>query len=324
MVLVLILITGITGIGCIPSVIADQPVVTFVHIGERGDFGYVDKAYQGLTRAGDNLSFTIREITWNGSVSEPDPVVDTEMNRNSDMVLMVGNSLKGYAERTNKNHPDVPLVTIDTGPVLGPRVKAVSFQVYGASYLAGILAANQTQTGTIGVIAGWQAPVINRFTEGFIDGARRENPDVITHVNYLSDNETGLSMPDKAGAVAEGMAENGTDIIFTVAGESDIGAIAAAEQLPGLKIIGVDSDQSELAPTTVIASVVKNLDQVVYEETVQALSGSFIPGVQNTGLREGGTSLVINPGFSNLSWIIETWYNEAVEKEGVYSPSSPL
>lgn len=320
----LILITCIGIFGFFPCVMADQPVVTFAHVGEKGDFGYVDEAYHGLLRAGDDLNFTIREIEWNESVSDPDPVVDTNMNSTSDVVLMVGNSLKEYADRISKIYPEVTLVIIDTGPVPGPRVKAVSFQVYGASYLAGILAANQTQTGKIGVIAGRQSPAINRFTEGFVDGARRENPDIVMCVTYLADNDAGLTMPDKAGTVTEEMFKNGTDIIFTVAGESGLGAISAAEQLPGLFIIGVDSDQSDLAPTTVIASVVKNLDPVVYRETLQALSGSFVPGIQETGLSDGGTSLVLNPRFNNLSWIVEKWYDEAIQKENSFSASSPL
>jgi len=293
-----------------------RPVVTIVYIGEKGDLGYLDQAFLGLTRAVEDMQISTREIVWNES-AEIDPVTDKEGVR-ADMVLMLGDAMAGYAERTSHNYPQVPVVIIDAGPVQGPHIRSVSFSMYGASYLAGILAANQTKTGKIGVIAGKDAPVISRFTDGFIDGAHREDQDVLVTITYLANDDTGFTMPEKAGLVAEDMYHNGTDVIFTVAGGSGPGAISAAKNLTGLYIIGVDSDQSELAPEIILGSVVKNLDAVVYREVQRGLNGSFVPGYEETGLFSNGSSLVQNPVFSNLSSLIESWTGQATEMEEDY------
>jgi basic membrane lipoprotein Med (substrate-binding protein (PBP1-ABC) superfamily) len=83
----------------------------------------------------------------------------------------------------------------------------------------------------------------------------------------------------------------------------------------------VDSDQSDLGPGVVLASVVKNLDTVVDREIEAGINGSFKPGQEVTGIETNGSSLVFNPRFSNLSSIIENRYTEAIEMEEKYSLS---
>lgn len=293
----------------------DQPVVTIVYIGEKGDFGFIDQSFAGLNKAKQELHFKTREIVRNDSLPEVDPVVENETGIRADMVVMLGDTMTGYAQQVSQTYPDVPLVLIDVTPVPGSNVTSITFSMDGASYLAGILAANQTKTGNIAVIAGKNAPGINRFTDGFVEGANQENQNVSVNITYLAEDSTGFNMPDYAGEIAENMYRNGTDIIFTVAGKSGLGAITAANNLTGLQIIGVDSDQSALGPDVVLASVVKNMDAVVYREVIAGLNGSFTPGVKETGLETGGSSLIINPRFKNLSSIIDSRLDEAEKRE---------
>jgi len=115
------------------------------------------------------------------------------------------------------------------------------------------------------------------------------------------------------------MHQNGTDIIFTVAGESGLGAISAAKQFSDLRIIGVDSDQSYLGPGVVMASVVKNLESVVYREIKGALEGSYSPGLEVNNLANNGSSLAINPRFRDVSTVVESYTDEAIRQEEAYS-----
>ncbi len=297
-----------------PSV-SDQPVVTIVYVGEKGDFGFIDQAFAGLNTAEQELDFTIREIVRNELMPDVDPVVENGTGIRADMVVMLGDTMGGYADSVSLQYPDVPLVLIDATPVPGPDIKSVSFSMYGPSYLAGVIAANQTKTRHIGIIAGKNAPGIRRFSNGFVDGAFSEDPNVSVNITYLAEDNSGFSKPDYAGEIAEGMYLNQTDIIFTVAGGSGLGVISAARNLSGLRIIGVDSDQSPLGPEVVLASVVKNIDTVVYREVIAGLNGSFTPGAEETGLRTGGSSLVINPKFKDLSAVIGTRFDEAGERD---------
>ncbi|MBN1166828.1 MAG: BMP family ABC transporter substrate-binding protein [Methanospirillaceae archaeon] len=289
--------------------------ISFVYNGAKGDFGFTDQAYLGILRARDDLNLTVHEIFTGDTENEPDPVLNPITGKNAGTVVMLGSSMTEYAERIAKQYPDIPVIVIDADPVSLPGIKTVSFFMHGASYLAGRLAANQTKTGQVGVIAGRKAQVIDSFTDGFVQGATDEDPRVLVHITYIADDNSGYQQPEKGAAIARDMYRNGTDIIFTVAGESGLGAISAAKELPDLKIIGVDCDQSYLGPGVVIASVIKNLDLVVYRELTEALNDNFTPGLALYNLSNDGARVAVNPRFDTLSKIVESRIKEAVRQE---------
>jgi len=297
-------------------------VVSMVYVGEKSDYSYLSQAFFGLEKAREDFNIGVREITWNSSVPE-DPVIDSHGNRSS-MVFIMGNIMNGYEQNISRQYPDVPLVMIDGSEVSGTTSKSIFFSMYGASYLAGVLAANKTKTGNLGIIAGVDAPVIRGFSDGFLDGAKAERPDVNVTISYIADDYSGFSMPEKAGEITHEMYANNTDVIYGVAGGSGLGIINSARNLSGLYIIATDADQSGLAPETVIASAIKSLDTVVYDEIERYVSGSFSPSSDVRSLADSGSSLVSNPLFENISSFIEIRNNEAIEKEKNYFLSHSL
>jgi basic membrane protein A len=56
--------------------------------------------------------------------------------------------------------------------------------------------------------------------------------------------------------------------------------------------IGVDSDQHDEMPGTVLTSMVKRVDVVVYDVVKQVLDGSFAGGLHGFGLKEEGIGYV--------------------------------
>ena len=317
--LIIILLSGLSSFQVSAT---EDKVVSIVYVGEKGDFSYLQRAFQGLARAENELNISVRDIPWNASMPV-DPVTDSNGTK-SRAVIIMGDIMNGYEKNLTLQYPDVPVIMIDGGGISGHETKSVSFSMYGTCYLAGVLAANQTKTGKIGLIAGVNAPVLMGFIDGFTDGAQTENPDVIVNVSYLADDYSGFSMPDKAGELTGEMYRNGTDIIFQVAGSSGTGVIDTAKTLPGVFVIGSDSDQSGLAPGTVMASAIKSLDIVIFDELKEIFSGTYVPGRDVTGLKDEGSSLVINPVFDNLSAVIEIRKGEAIEKEKEYLITHPL
>lgn len=300
----------------------EKKTISMVYMGDKGDFSYLQRAFQGLDRAQYELSFSVRDILWN-TTAPVDPVTASDGTR-SDAVIIMGAIMNGYEQNLTHQYPDTPVILIDGGTIPGPEAKSWYFSMYGTSYLAGVLAANQTKTGKVGIIAGVDAPVLRGFSDGFIDGAQAENPDVEVCISYIAENYSGFSMPEQAGVRTREMYQNGTDIIYQIAGSSGVGVIETAETLPGLFIIGSDADQSGLAPDTVLASAVKNLDSVIYGEMQDLYAGSFTPGAIITGLAQGGSSLVLNPRFENLSEVIVTRISQARGKEKEYLTLHPF
>lgn len=318
----IILIVILSGFSIFQAAGSKEQIISIVYVGEKGDESYLERAFQGLYQAQEDFHITIREIQWNNS--EPvDPVTDAK-NVKSDAVIIMGDIMNGYEQQMTSQYPNIPVIIIDGSRISGPEIKSISFSMYGASYLSGILAANQTKTGKIGVIAGVDAPVLRGFTDGFVDGANQENPNVQVNISYIADDYSGFSMPERAGKLTSEMYKNGTDIIYQVAGASGTGVIDTANTLPGMFIIGSDSDQSVLAPETVLASAIKNLDSVIYHEVEDVSSGSFVAGSNITGLADEGSTLVLNPGFENLSPLTENRKTEAITKEAEYLASHPF
>src|SRR6267378_2086980 len=89
----------------------------------------------------------------------------------------------------------------------------------------------------------------------------------------------------------------GCDILFQVAGGSGLGYIAAAKE-KGVYAIGVDVDQIDVAPGTVITSAMKRVDKAVYDTSSAVKSGSFKAGdnffsATNDGIAYGKLDAIV-------------------------------
>jgi basic membrane protein A len=90
--------------------------------------------------------------------------------------------------------------------------------------------------------------------------------------------------------VGQDLYQRGCDIVFHGAGLDGLGVIKAAEQA-GRWVIGVDSDQSHVAPRNVLTSMIKRADVAVYQAVRDVVNGTFTGGDVVLGLAEGGLDL---------------------------------
>src|SRR5207302_11054242 len=117
-------------------------------------------------------------------------------------------------------------------------------------------------------------------------GARAVKPQAQVLVAY-----TGTFDDEKKGIeVGQDLYARGCDIVFHGAGLDGLGVIKAAQQA-GRLVIGVDSDQSHVAPRNVLTSMVKRADLAVYEGVRDVVQGKFSGGDVVLGLRERGVDL---------------------------------
>ena len=97
------------------------------------------------------------------------------------------------------------------------------------------------------------------------------------------------------------------DVIFQAAGGAGYGVFDAAKSDILRKVIGVDVDQTELAPENVLTSVVKKIQPAVGAIVDDCAAGNSIGGARFTlGLRENGTGISKNNGNINDSLYLET------------------
>ena len=296
-----------------------RPVVYIVYDSKKGDLSYTDSAYQGIFAAQEAMSFVKREYTsFNDSLLSGKLTGDEGLEKPG-LVITVGYDYTEDTKQFADKHTEIHVLGIDQS-IKGPdNMKAYEITSYGESYLAGVLAASATKTRRVGIILGTQSKLLDGFRLGYIEGVKVVDPSVTVYQEYVRDNSSnGFFDPVRAAEIARGMYLNGTDIIYTVAGYSGVGAINEAKLGQGRYIIGVDSDQTHLGPAVVIASAIKRVDRVVYAGISDYLNGTFTGGKQVAGLREGVTALSFNPSFSFYNTTINAYQEKAGEAEAKY------
>jgi len=145
-----------------------------------------------------------------------------------------------------------------------------------------------SKTGTIGFVGGMESPLIKKFEVGYYCGARTANPNIIVIAKYVG----SWTDSAKGQLIANTMFDQRADIIFAAAGKSGLGVLDAAnEHGPGFYGIGVDSDQDHIHPGRILTSMMKGVDNAVFDTVKQAKEGQWTPGEHVFGIKEGGIHL---------------------------------
>ena len=294
------------------------PVIYMIYGGEKGDLSYIDSVYRGLFSAQETMPFSKREFVAFDD-GELDGFLASAQTARPGLVIVLGYAYTEQTRSLAKRHPDIRFFAIDQAGNGTRNLRQYEITSYGESYLAGVLAATATKSRHVGIILGTQSSLLEGFRQGYRDGARAADPGVVLEEAYVREHSTlGFSDPVRAAEIARVMYRNGTDVIYTVAGFSGTGAISEAKTAPGRYVIGVDSDQTVLGPSVVLASAVKRVDRVVYTSISDYLNGSFIGGATVAGLDEGVTELVFNPRFTRYNATVRTWESAAKKEEARY------
>lgn len=268
-----------------------------VHVGIVFDTGGKDdrsfnaSAWEGVKRAAKDFPIVLRDVE-PGDPTSVEPAIRAFAERNYDLVIGVGFEQMPVVERVAKDYPNVNFVIID-GEIKLPNVTALLFREHEGSYLVGMIAAMKSQTGTVGFIGGMDIPLIHRFETGYAEGARAANPNVNVIANYVGVTPAAWNNPGQGKELAIAQIGKGADVIFTAAGNSGIGAFDAAEQNKKF-VIGVDSNQNWVKPGYVLTSMIKRIDNAIYQTIAERVRGEFKPGVHVYGLDNEGVGYAVD------------------------------
>jgi len=232
--------------------------------------GFNDIAWWGFERARDELGVEILLV---------------ESREQSDYVFLLTDAVNEVAPE----YPEIKFAIVDSVVNDLPNTASYVFMEEQGSFLAGYLAAKLSKTGVIGFIGGMEVPTIKKFETGYIAGAKYARKDIEVSVIYVG----SFTDPASGREAARILHNNGADIIYHAAGSTGIGMIQYAAE-KGILAIGVDTDQSSLAPKTVVASMMKRVDIATFEAIKGAMTGNFVSGIHVLGLAEGGVDLKYN------------------------------
>lgn len=238
------------------------------------------------------LGIVLRDIE-PGNPTSIEPAMRAFAERGYDLIVGIGFAQTPIIELVARDYPNIRFAVVDGVSDL-PNVASLIFKEHEGSYLVGMLAAKTTKTGTIGFLGGMDIGLIHRFKEGYEEGARAVNPNIRVIPNYVGVTDAAWNNPGKGKEIALAQISKGADVIFTAAGNSGLGAFDAVEQ-QGMQngrathfVIGVDSNQNMVKPGFVLTSMVKRVDNAVYEIIKDVVNGQFKTGFHVYGLDKDG------------------------------------
>jgi len=269
-------------------------VAMIIAQGGLGDQSYNDLADSGLKRAETDFNIEAQRIESDDIVSQGEAVLRQAGTAAFDVVIDLEFSTADALTAVAPEFPETQFSFMNL-PLEGDNVTSFVFAEHQGSYLAGALSALATSDTSIpgmnaekviGVIGGTKSTGIDKFLVGFMQGAQDVDPDVQVLVSYTND----FGDATKGQDAAKAMFEQGADIVYQVAGGAGLGVIQAAED-EGKWAIGVDTDQSAIAPDAVLTSMVKRTDNAVYMAVERAVDGTPGGEVVSLDLKTGGVEL---------------------------------
>lgn len=217
-----------------------------------------------------------------------------------DVIVTVGFLIGTDTAAAAKANPDIKFIGVDQGicvdaegvsdptftcagdaATLLPNYQGIVFAEEQAGYLAGIVAASLSKTGTIGAVGGTNVPAVVAYNAGYVAGAKSVNPDIKTLYQETNpDPAKGFNDPATGKAIAQQFIGQGADVLFQIAGLTGQGVLEAACDA-GIYGIGVDVDQVETLPNLsgcIVTSAEKKLKDTVQAVTESVASDSFVAG----------------------------------------------
>ncbi len=283
---------------------ADQPALIF-DLGGKFDKSFNEAAYNGAERWRAETGESYREIELT-SAAQRVQFARRLAEAGSNPVVVMGFQNAPTLEEVAPDYPDTSFVLIDAVVDL-PNVRSVIFAEQEGSYLVGMLAAMASETGTISFVGGMEIPLIAAFACGYAQGARAVNPDINIIVNYTGNTPDAWNDPVRGTEIARGQIGQGSDVVFAAAGGTGLGVLQAAED-ESVFSIGVDSNQNHLHPGSVLTSMLKLVDQAVYDAFTEG--PGLEPGVVRMDLAAGGVGYAVDEHNEHL---ITAEMREAVE-----------
>ena len=229
-----------------------------------------------------------------------EPAMRAFAERQYDLIIGVGFTQAPILESVARDYGSIQFAIID-GVIDLPNVASLVFKEHEGSYLVGVLAAMTSKTGTIGFLGGMDISLIHRFGKGYEQGARSVNPNIRVLENYVGVTDAAWNNPGRGKELALAQIAKGADVIFTAAGNSGLGAFDAVEEkgrdASGRAthfVIGVDANQNMVKPGFVLTSMVKRVDNAVYQIVKDVTEKRFKPGLHVFGLESDGVGYVVD------------------------------
>ncbi|CAN5885923.1 BMP family protein [soil metagenome] len=268
-------------------------------VGGLGDQSFNDSANDGLKRAKSEFNVETQVLESNAPTDYTNNLTQLA-DSGFTPVFAVGFLMTDAVNEVAPQYPDTDFAIVDS-VVEAENASSLVFREQEGSYLAGVVAGLMTQEDTeftnpedkvVGFLGGQESDLIGKFEAGYVAGVESVCSDCEVLVQYAGSTPDAFNDPAKGKEISLQQINRGADIIYHASGATGAGLFEAASEQSTFAI-GVDADQAKLFPESpILTSVVKRVDNAVFQAIEQARNGEFPGGeVQEFGLEDKGISL---------------------------------
>jgi basic membrane protein A and related proteins len=270
-------------------------------MGGRGDKSFNDGAYLGADSATKQLQARVQFIE-PGDGSDREAGLRLLAAERRALVLGVGFIFSDDLTDLAREYPDVNFAGVDfalntdkQGKVIPPppNVAALKFREEEGAFLVGAMAALVGGSKKVGFLGGMDIPLIHKFEAGYKAGVLYVCKDCTVIAQYAGVTPEAFRNPSKGKELALSQYQQGVKVIFHASGSTGLGMFEAARAMGrGHYGIGVDADQYSEAPGFVLTSMIKGVDNVVFDTIRRVHDGTFRGGIFSYGLKEKGVGYI--------------------------------
>lgn len=239
-------------------------------VGRVNDRSFNQAAWEGVELAVEELDAEAKYIETTDAKDYEDNIRQFA-EEGYDVIVTVGFALGEATTKMAAEYPDIYFIGVDqfqANPM--PNVVGLVFREDHSGYLAGILAASLSESGTIAGVFGTDLiPAVKAFREGYEAGAKSIDPSIeIVSTYHPGEISQAFTDPEWGAATAAQAIDRGADVVFAAGGMTGNGALEETATHDGLYCIGVDSDQWETVPGAhpcLVSSAMKLITPAVAE-----------------------------------------------------------
>jgi basic membrane protein A len=292
-------------------------------IGGLNDHGFNHLSYEGLLAAENQLGVK-GTVLQSSSNADYIPNLTRLAAAGNKLVIAVGFLMAAPLEQVAKQYPNTHFAIIDspggTAPDTATNIEGIDFAEQQAGYAAGYLTGlylkqhNYTTASTVG---GESIPPVNFYIAGYQAAVKAADPSAKLLNAYSQD----FVDESKCKELALNQINAGSKVVFQVAGACGLGVISAGTQTH-TQVIGVDADQSYLAPSLVLTSAEKKVDTGVFTAIKDLQNGQFSSNLQEN-ISNGGVGIGhIGPAGQQFASQVDNVISEM--KSGKITPPTTL
>ena len=300
-----------------PSGGEDDPLkIVYLLNGTLGSMGFSDNAAEGLYRLRDELGCEIKIIEMGNDQTTYESYFRDESEKDWDLIIGATFTLKELVEQMAIEYPDQNYMFIDGAvdfeKVTTDNLMGISYQSNETGFMAGALAALMMGSGNakidpaqkiLGFVGSMDAPNINDFLVGYIEGIQYVDPEIKLLTSYVGSFE---DVP-KCLEMTNQLYNQGAQIVYGPTSASIMGAVQASADNDKY-FIACDNDVWAMMKDTnadavrnVLSSSMKNVGDSIFTAVQGMIDGSYSMG-QNyvLGIKDGAVGLAENDNYTAL------------------------